>query len=139
MFRTLFEVASEPILLFNDDGKVVAANKISTNVFGYSNKEFIEKKLGDLIPARFAKNHIKQHKTYLINPESRMMARQSDIYALKKDGTEIPVEISLSNIKNNNDNLTMALITDITKQKNEKKKIRTTKPFLRAEGRRTNY
>ncbi len=123
MFRTLFETASESILLFNDEGKVVAANNIASKVFGYDNKEFIDKNLEEFIPSRFAKNHSKHHKAYLKNPESRTMGGGGDIFALKKDGEEFPVEISLSNIKNNNESLTMALITDITKQKAAKEKL----------------
>ena len=123
MFRTLFETASESIIIINAEGEIMTVNHITVEIFGYAKKELYGKSIELLIPQRFKEKHVAGRKKHQENPHSRPMGIGKEFYAQRKDGTEFPVEISLSTIQKGKELLTMALITDITKQKQAKEKL----------------
>ncbi|MEI6184364.1 MAG: PAS domain-containing sensor histidine kinase [Bacteroidota bacterium] len=116
-FSALFEFATEGILVINDTGKIIMANPAVLSLFGYAEKELINQRIEILIPERFAGNHSHHRNTYAENPKPRTMGIGMDLYAKKKDGSEFPVEISLSPFKDEDGSFTIAFIIDITTRK----------------------
>jgi PAS domain S-box-containing protein len=117
-FEAIFQYASMGILLTNQKAEILMVNNFLISQFGYEKPEdLIGKKLEYLIPPRFHHNHTHHRNTYLKKPEKRPMGIGMDLFALKKDGNEFPVEISLSNYKTDEGTFAFAFIIDITKRK----------------------
>jgi len=111
--------SAEGFIISNERGKVLLSNPAASKMFLYTQKEFESLTIEDLIPARFRKSHKTHRSNYNQKPVQRSMGIGLDLYGLKKNGVEFPIEISLNHIKHNGKLLVMALITDIT----DKKKI----------------
>jgi PAS domain S-box-containing protein len=117
-FEALFQHASIGILVADQTGSILLANDFMLALFGYdSAQELVGKKIEHLIPQRYHSNHVKQRKGYIAKPQPRPMGLGIDLFALRKDGTEFPVEISLSNYKTEQGFFAIAFINDITRRK----------------------
>lgn len=117
-FEALFEYASMGILLANSNGDIMLANSFLLQQFGYNNaNELIGKKVESLIPQRYHGNHTGHRESYNQHPARRPMGIGKDLFACKKDGTEFPVEISLSHYSNKDGKFIIAFVSDITKRK----------------------
>ena len=118
IFNALFQNASIGIVVVNSVGKIITANKFLLSLFGYASiDELKDNKIEKLIPNRYQKNHVANRDHYVKKPEPRPMGLGRDLFGLKKDGTEIPVEISLSNYSNDAENYAIAFVSDISKRK----------------------
>ncbi|MDP4284508.1 MAG: ATP-binding protein [Bacteroidota bacterium] len=114
-FQAVIQNASLGILVINSFGNIVLANHFLLNLFGYSNEDdMIGKKLEILIPKRYHHKHISDREQFKNHPSSRPMGIGRDLFGVKKDGTEIPVEISLSSYTNDQGIFSIAFISDIT-------------------------
>jgi PAS domain S-box-containing protein len=122
--EALFQHATEGILVVNQQGDIVRFNPSAEKLFGYASAELIGKKIEILIPQRFAHNHTSHRDQYANNPHSRPMGLGMELWGLKKDGSEFPLEISLSPFESPEGRYIMAFIMDITirKQAEEKQK-----------------
>lgn len=117
-FEALFQFASMGILVANAKAEIVLVNNFLLSQFGYENQEELTgKKIEELIPVRYHAKHHHHTDSYNKNPKPRPMGFGKDLFALKKDGTEFPVEISLSNYAQDNERFTIAFLSDITKRK----------------------
>lgn len=117
-FEALFQFASMGILVADASGTITMANDFLVDLFSYtSSGELIGSHLEKLIPNRYHAKHVHHLKQYDKNPSPRPMGVGKDLFALKKDGTEFPVEISLSNFKLNDENFSIAFVSDISKRK----------------------
>jgi PAS domain S-box-containing protein len=116
-FREIFQSMSEGIIMVDARGKIVIANPVAEQLFGYANNELTGVILEDLLPDKYRKGHINFRSAFNSNPFPRRMGAGRDLTALRKDGTEFPVEISLSFTRMNNELLVMAFISDITLRK----------------------
>ncbi len=117
-FEALFQYASMGILVANEKAEIVLVNNFLLEQFGYKDQnELIGKKIEELIPSRYHQVHVHHRDHYNQQPNPRPMGLGKDLFAEKKDGSEFPVEISLSNYKTNEGSFTIAFITDITKRK----------------------
>ena len=117
-FQALFQYASMGILVADSKGTILMANNFLLKQFGYYDPlEIKGKKIEVLIPNRYHHKHVGHRAEYDANPRPRSMGLGLDLYGLQKDGTEIPVEISLSNFISNNEHFTIAFISDISKRK----------------------
>jgi len=117
MFEELFEHASESIIVTDQSGKIKFVNPATKKFFGYSSDELDGQTVEYLMPDRFARNHIHHREKYGENPHARSMGLGMDLYAKRKDGSEFPVEISLSPFKYEDFQFVIAFIIDITKRK----------------------
>lgn len=113
----LFLYATEGILIVNDQGIIVKINPSAERLFRYEKDELAGKKIEDLIPRRYASMHEKHRGQYHTHPHPRAMGAGMDLFGLRKDGTEFPVEISLSPYKGAAGNYVIAFIIDITARK----------------------
>lgn len=118
--RALLETATQAILAVDGEGHIVLANAAAEAMFGYSRAELLDLALEKLIPARLREQHAQDRAAWRLHPQNRPMGVGRDLVALRKDGSEFPVEVSLSHIRTNGDMLGVAFLSDITdRKKNE--------------------
>jgi PAS domain S-box-containing protein len=123
--HALFEYATEGILITNSKGEITKINPSAEKLFGYNNGELVSKKIETLIPQKFRGNHTHHRDSYNKNPHPRSMGKGMTLFGLRKDGTEFPVEISLSNYTHNDELFVIAFIIDITIRKQAEEKLKT--------------
>ncbi|MCP9753149.1 PAS domain-containing sensor histidine kinase [Ferruginibacter sp. HRS2-29] len=117
-FQALFEHASLGILVADENGAIELVNNFMLRQFGYTEKnELVGKPVETLIPQRYNHSHHRHRENYNRHPEPRSMGVGRDLYAVKKDGSEFPVEVSLSNYHTIDGNYIIAFVIDITKRK----------------------
>ncbi len=117
MFEELFEHATESIIVINHEGKIKFINPATKKLFGYNQQELEGQTVEFLMPERFAHKHVHNREIYNQNPHPRSMGIGMDLFARRKDGSEFPVEISLSPFKRDDQSFVIAFIIDITKRK----------------------
>jgi PAS domain S-box-containing protein len=115
-FEALFRYASIGILLVNGKGEIVMVNDFALKEFGYREEELVGKKIEQLIPQRFHKKHVSHREAYSKHPQARPMGADLELFATRKDGTEFPVEISLSQYNDGEDPFVIAFVSDITER-----------------------
>jgi PAS domain S-box-containing protein len=116
-FREIFHSMSEGILMVDELGVVVVANPIAEQMFGYELNGLNGVTLENLLPERYRGRHVNFRKGFNAHPEPRRMGFGRDLTALRKDGKEFPVEISLSYTQVKGRLLVMAFISDISQRK----------------------
>lgn len=129
-FKALFQYATGGILLVNQYGKIIMANPATLKLFGYQSEELLGQSVEILIPAHLGGRHVEHREHYHLNPRPRSMGGDSDLKGLKKDGTEFPVEVSLSPFKGSEGAFVMAFILDNTYRKNYENSILQQKQAL---------
>lgn len=122
-FETFFEYATIGIVITDRFGIITAINPYALKEMGFSKNELIGKKIEILIPERFHEKHSKYHQTYHKKPVTRLMGAGKDLVARKKDGSEMEVEISLSNYELHGEKFVVAFINNVTLRKKAEAKI----------------
>lgn len=122
--EALFLFATEGILVTNDKGEIVRANPCAEKLFGYANGELIGKKIEVLVPKRLDAKHTDHRKKFNTNPHARSMGAGINLFGLKKDNSEIPIEISLSPYTTSEGRFVIAFIVDITIRKQAEEKLK---------------
>ena len=120
---SLFENATEGILLTNREGVIIMANPSALKMFGYTAEELDGLSVDKLIPHRFQGGHSKHRESFHGGPANRTMGVGRDLYAKRKDDSEFPVEISLSHYKQREESFVIAFIVDITTRKEIEKNL----------------
>jgi PAS domain S-box-containing protein len=123
-FRQAVESAPNAIVMVNKSGTIELVNSQTEISFGYSRTELIGQPIEILVPERFRNTHIAYRQAYLAAPVSRPMGVGRDLYGLRKDGTEFPVEIGLSIIDSKEETLILSTIVEITARKAAEQQIR---------------
>lgn len=116
LFRLAVLASPNAIILVNDQQNIILVNPKAETLFGYSNNELVGVNISQLLPLRYHADHTKLVRNYQNNPSLRDMKTGQILYALHKNGHEIPVEISLNPIKTSNGLLTLASIIDISQR-----------------------
>ncbi len=116
-FEALFKYATIGIVVTDYSGFIINFNTYAETQFGYSREELVGKPVEVLIPHNLHHVHIGHRKDFYKHPEPRRMGEGRDLYALKKDGTKFPVEVSLSYYTIDEENFVIAFIVDITVRK----------------------
>src|SRR3982751_2753378 len=98
-FREIFQSMSEGIVMVDVDGVIKIANPVAEQIFGYTNDELCGLLMENLLPERYRGGHVSFRQAFNNDPHPRRMGFGRDLTALRKDGTEFPVEISLSYTK----------------------------------------
>lgn len=128
----LFDYATEGILITNDKGLIVRINPSAERMFGYEKDELMEMPIEWLIPRPLKTRHEKYRENYNHNPHARSMGQGMDLHAMRKDGSEFPVEVSLSPFTSNGSSYVIAFIIDITVRKEQQDAIRQQKEQVEA-------
>jgi PAS domain S-box-containing protein len=111
------ENATEGIVLTDGAGNIVIMNPAAQRMFGYTENELTGKSIETLIPEKYRKGHVHQRADFNKKPANRAMGQNRDLHGRKKDGSELPIEVSLSHYKQDNELYVIAFIVDITKRK----------------------
>lgn len=122
-FEALFNHASMGIVVVNSQSLIQSVNPFALKLFGYAIEELIGKPIEVLIPQRYHYKHVDHRDAYTQNPKSRPMGVGLDLFAVKKDGTEFPVEVSLGNYQTNGEKNVIAFISDISIRKKAEEEI----------------
>jgi len=122
-FRQLLEAAPDAIVIVGPQGDILLVNRMSEVLFGYSRDDLIGQAVEILLPARFREGHHKHRDSYIDNAHTRPMGTGLELYACRKDGTEFPVEISLSPLQTPSGMLVTSVVRDITERKQVQKAL----------------
>lgn len=114
---SMFEFATEGIVLTDSGGLITLVNPAALQLFHYTKEELIGASVETLIPERFQLKHVMYRKGFLHTPANRTMGKGRDLFARKKEGEDFPVEVSLSYYKKKNQLYVIAFIVDITERK----------------------
>lgn len=120
--KALIESTPDALVIVDSVGCIVIVNKQAEKIFGYHRSEIIGKKVEVLIPERFKTKHPHYREGYSYNSQARAMGTGIELFARKKDGTEFPVEISLSPLKS--EGLVLSTVRDISKNKEQEEALR---------------
>ncbi|MGB8892901.1 MAG: PAS domain S-box protein [Pseudolabrys sp.] len=125
-FRLAVEAAPSGMIMADSEGRIILINAYTEKLFGYGRDELTGQKLEMLVPERFRGKHSGLRAGYITQPTIRPMGVGQDLFALRKDGGEFPVEIGLSPIATDQGTMVLAAIVDITerKQSEEAQKLR---------------
>lgn len=94
IYKTLFDSATEGLVLVNESGEILFTNNSLTEMFEYEESGLIGQKIEILIPSSYQKNHVRKREGYTKAPEKRQMGAGMNLMGVKKGGVEFPVEIS---------------------------------------------
>jgi len=121
--ESLFENATEGIILTNRKGEIVLVNPAATAIFNYTPQELIGKTIDILIPNRFRPKHETHRNNFHAHPQNRAMGAGRDLAGRKKDGSDVPVEVSLSHYQKDGETFVIAFIINITRRKEIEKNL----------------
>lgn len=116
-FRSLLEAASDAVVIVDRDGRIVLVNEQTERLFGYARRDLLEREVEILVPERLRSQHLSDRVDYLTNPRPRVMGSSVDLYGCRKDGSEFPIEISLSPLVAEGGLLVSSTIRDISERK----------------------
>lgn len=114
LVRSVLDSAPDAMIVIDGAGSILFANHQVATLFGYPHEEILGQAIESLMPERFHHRHISHRNHYIENVRLRPMGVGLDLFARRKDGTEFPVEISLSPIQNGEHTLVAAAIRDVT-------------------------
>ncbi len=128
-----FIVESVPsgIVMTDDTGKIIFVNSLVNATLGYGDGELLGKSIEILVPERYRRAHPVFRDTFMMSPISRPMGKGRDLFALKKDGSELPVEIGLNPVKTKNGFVVLSTLIDITERKLAERMLREGEERLR--------
>jgi PAS domain S-box-containing protein len=125
-FRLVVEAAPNAMIMVNSNGRIVLVNSQTEKVFGYPRDQLIGQGIETLVPQRFRSDHPGHRAAFFRDPVSRPMGVGRHLYGLRRDGTELPVEIGLNPIETAEGTFVLAAIVDITERKRAEERFRAT-------------
>jgi PAS domain S-box-containing protein len=124
LFRELLDAAPDPIVIVNEAGGIVHVNARVEEMLGYERAELLGERVEILIPERFAVPHRVHRGDYVAAPSARPMGSGLELWARRKDGSEVPVEISLAPLETPNGTLVSAALRDVGVRRHAEQKNR---------------
>ena len=129
--QTLFDVAADAMLLVDDTGHVQQANPVALELLGYTFEQINGLEIEALIPESYRSQHHQHRNTYSKNPEKRPMGKGRDLVALRRDGSELAVDISLSPLDIGNQHFVLATLHIADKRRKVEEALKISEERLR--------
>lgn len=117
IFRLLFDAAPDATVVTARDGSIVLVNTQAETLFGYSREELLGQKVELLVPQRLRRRHVKHRAVFLSHASVRPMGSDLELYGQRRDGTQFPIDVSLSPLDTGGEMLVSSSIRDITERK----------------------
>jgi PAS domain S-box-containing protein len=124
-FRVLMESAPDAMVIAEKDGRIALVNAQTERLFGYHRAELVGQPVELLVPERFRARHPGHRQDYVQSPKFRAMGSGLELFGRRKDGSEFPVEISLSPLVTKQGTYVASAIRDVTDRKEAEERIRT--------------
>ncbi|MBM3301275.1 MAG: PAS domain S-box protein [Deltaproteobacteria bacterium] len=121
--RAVAQTAIDAIVSIDTQDRIIFWNKAAERMFGYSDQEALGKPVGTIIPDSHKQAHLNGVKRYLETGEPALIGRTMELPALRKDGTEFPIELSLATWKARGETFFTGIIRDITERKEAEKQL----------------
>lgn len=124
LYELLFDSGIEGVIISDQSGRIEMANRRAADIFGYTLKEFQGLLVDELVPRPKRANHVHLRKSYSDNPHKRPMGVGSNLSGVRKDGTEVPVEVSLNYFQEKDQVKVLALIMDVSVRRAQEERIK---------------
>jgi PAS domain S-box-containing protein len=108
------EAAPDAIIVADENGRITRTNRLAETMFGYETGQLLGMAVEELVPARFRRHHVPDREHYMAEPRTRAMGAGRALLGLRQDGTEFPVEISLSPLRAAEGTQVISIVRDLT-------------------------
>ena len=122
-FRTMLETAPDAMIILDERGRIAIVNRRAEDMFGYTRAELLGHEVEMLLPERVREDHLAHRDGYVRKPDLRPMGPGLDLFARRKDGSEFPVEISLSPVETSSGMFVSSVIRDVTQRRRMEQEI----------------
>jgi PAS domain S-box-containing protein len=123
-FSSFLEAAPDAVIIVDQGGKIVRVNGQAERMFGHGREELMGQEVEMLMPERFQASHRGQRGNFMAHPSARPMGLTLDLWGLRKDGSEFPIEISLSPIPDREGILVASIVRDVTSRRQMEQELR---------------
>ncbi|WP_405239666.1 hybrid sensor histidine kinase/response regulator [Lentisalinibacter orientalis] len=123
-FQKAVDSSPSGMLMVNERGIITLANREVTRAFGYDEDELIGRSIETLVPERFGEAHPDHRRSYMASPEARPMGVGRELFGVRRDGTEVPVEVGLTPVTTAEGTFVLASVVDITMRRTMENQLR---------------
>jgi PAS domain S-box-containing protein len=124
LFRALLESAPDAMVITAQGGRITLVNRQTEKLFGYERGELLGRPVEVLVPQRLHGRHVMHRDAFFTGPAVRPMGMELDLFAVRRDGSEFPVEISLSPLRGDEGLLVCAAIRDVTERREQQERLK---------------